>query len=164
MKTLRGRVHVYGDDINTDVIIPGKYLDYDDPEYLGRHAMEGIDPEFVKKVRKGDILVAGRNFGCGSSREQAPVALKGAGISVIIAKFYARIFYRNATNIAIPPIEADIADRVSTGDELEINFETAEIRNLTKDEVYRMKAFPERIKAIIEAGGLIPYTKQRKGI
>lgn len=162
MQVLKGYAHVYGDNVNTDVIIPGKYVDYDDPKILGQHAMEGLDPEFVKRVRKGDILVARRNFGSGSSREQAPVALTGAGISAVIAKSYARIFYRNCANIGLPPIEADIAERVSTGDELEIDIVTGEIRNVTKGETYQMKSFPQRIRDIIDAGGLIPYTKQQR--
>lgn len=170
MKTVTGHAIVYrgdtGHNVNTDVIIPGKYVEYDDPKLLGEHAMEGLDPDFVNKVRKGnlDILIVGSNFGSGSSREQAVSALKGAGISVVIAADYARIFYRNGANLALPPVEADIADRVSTGDELEINFETGEIRNLTRKGTYQMKPFPGIIKTIIEAGGLIPYVREKKNL
>lgn len=163
---IRGKAYVCGDHIDTDQIIPGKYLVKDDPEFLGRHALEGLDPEFPKKAKDYKIIVAGRNFGCGSSREQAPVALKGAGIELVIAKFFARIFYRNSILGGILNlVEADIVDRVNTGDELEVDLEEGTIKNLTKGETYKfLKSYPKEFLEIVKAGGITAYNKKRLGI
>jgi 3-isopropylmalate/(R)-2-methylmalate dehydratase small subunit len=166
MVLVRGKAYVVGDDINTDVIIPGRYLVKVEPEHLGEHAMEGIDPEFPRKVREDglSIVVAGRNFGCGSSREQAPVALRGAGVKLVIAKSFARIFWRNALlqgNLKL--VEADIVGKTDTGDELEVDFESGIVRNLKKGEVHRFSAtYPRELLEVIEAGGLINYLKRIK--
>ncbi len=148
-------------NIDTDVIIPGPYLKIMDPNELGKHAMEGLDQEFTKKVKEGDFIVAGYNFGCGSSREHAPIALKYAGIKAVIALSFARIFYRNCIDGAhLLPIEVDedVYNDISDKDELEIDIDKNEIRNITKNKVYRMKPFPELMKKIIDAGGLLNYT------
>lgn len=159
----RGIVHKYEkDNIDTDVIIPGPYLKIMDPNELGKHAMEGLDVNFIKKVKDGDILVAGNNFGCGSSREHAPIALRHAGIRAVLALSFARIFYRNCIDGAhLLPIEIDreTYNDISDKDELEIDIEKNEVRNLTKKRVYKIKPFPELIKKIIDAGGLLNYTQ-----
>jgi 3-isopropylmalate/(R)-2-methylmalate dehydratase small subunit len=159
---MRGTAHKYTrDNIDTDVIIPGPYLKILDPKELGRHAMEGLDPEFTKKVKEGDFVVAGHNFGCGSSREHAPIALKHAGIKAVLALSFARIFYRNCIDGAhLLPIEIDedAYNDINDKDQLEIDIEKQEVRNLTKNRVYKMKPFPELIKKIIDAGGLLNYT------
>ena len=157
---LRGRVHKYGDNVDTDDIIPGKFLKEIDPKKLAEHAMEGIDPEFVKRVKPGDFVVAGRNFGCGSSREHAPMALSHAGIRAVLAKSFARIFYRNAVDGGyLLPIEIDDSayQRIATGDELELDLEKGEIKNITKDETYMMKPMPELVRKIVEAGGIFQF-------
>ncbi|QJA06093.1 3-isopropylmalate dehydratase small subunit [Thermosulfurimonas marina] len=154
----RGRVFKFGDNIDTDVIIPARYLNTTDPQELARHCMEDADPEFVKKVRPGDIIVAGRNFGCGSSREHAPVAIKAAGISCVIAESFARIFYRNAFNTGLPIVEAPEASReIQEGDEVEVDLEAGEIRNLTQGKVYRIKPLPPFMRELLRDGGLIPH-------
>ncbi|MEM4274734.1 MAG: 3-isopropylmalate dehydratase small subunit [Candidatus Nitrosocaldaceae archaeon] len=159
----RGIAHKYEkDNIDTDVIIPGPYLKIMDPNELGKHAMEGLDVNFIRKVKDGDILVAGNNFGCGSSREHAPIALKHAGIRAVLALSFARIFYRNCIDGAhLLPIEIDreAYNDISDKDELEIDIEKNEVRNLTKKRVYKIKPFPELIKKIIDAGGLLNYTQ-----
>lgn len=160
-KTLRGKVHKYErDNIDTDVIIPGPYLKIHDHKELAKHAMEGIDPKFPEKVQQGDFLVTGSNFGCGSSREHAPIALSQTGIKAILAPTFARIFYRNAVDGGyLLPIEIDAATvkKISDKDELEIDLASNRITNLTKNEQYSMKPFPELIAKIVEAGGLMKY-------
>ena len=156
----KGRVFKYGDNVDTDVIIPARYLNTSDPKELAMHCMEDIDKEFTKKVQKGDIIVANKNFGCGSSREHAPIAIKESGISCVIASTFARIFYRNAINIGLPILECDQAVKsIEAGDKLEVNFDTGVIKNLTKKEEYQGEAFPEFMQKIINSNGLIGYIK-----
>ncbi|MBE5938568.1 MAG: 3-isopropylmalate dehydratase small subunit [Lachnospiraceae bacterium] len=151
-----GKVHKYGDNVDTDVIIPARYLNTPDAKELASHCMEDIDKEFVNKVNDGDIMVGGFNFGCGSSREHAPLAIKTAGISCVIAKTFARIFYRNAINIGLPILECEAAsDAIAAGDEVSIDFDTGVITNITKGETYNAEPFPEFIQDIIKAGGLM---------
>lgn len=153
-----GQVHKYGNDVDTDVIIPARYLNTSDPVELATKCMIDIDKDFVNKVKKGDIMVAGDNFGCGSSREHAPIAIKASGISCVIAKTFARIFYRNAINIGLPIIECEAAaDAVENGDEVEIDFDTGIITDKTTGDSFTGQAFPEFIKNIIKEGGLINY-------
>ena len=153
-----GQVHKYGNDVDTDVIIPARYLNTSDPVELAAKCMIDIDKDFVNKVKKGDIMVAGDNFGCGSSREHAPIAIKASGISCVIAKTFARIFYRNAINIGLPIIECEAAaDAVANGDEVEIDFDTGIITDKTTGDSFTGQAFPEFIKNIIKEGGLINY-------
>ena len=155
MKT-NGKVHKYGDNVDTDVIIPARYLNTSDPKELAEKCMCDIDAEFVNKVNKDDIMVAGFNFGCGSSREHAPIAIKASGISCVIAKSFARIFYRNAINIGLPILECEEAStRIDNGDEVEINFDTGEIINHTKQESYQAQPFPEFIQNIMKNDGLM---------
>lgn len=149
----------FGGDIDTDAIIPGKYLVLNTPEELAKHAFEGVRPEFASSVRKGDIIVAGDNFGCGSSREHAPLALKGAGISCVIAKSFARIFFRNSINIGLPMLECREADKISDGDLLEVDFTSGLILNKTKNETYAATPLPEFLQEIVRKGGLIEFTK-----
>jgi len=159
---LEGKVWIFGENINTDLILPGKYMRVTDREELGRHAMEGQDPGFSERVSKGDILIAGRYFGCGSSREQAPVALKYAGIGAIIAASYARIFYRNALNIGLPVLEVENTGRIAReGDRIRINVETGEIKNLDTGEHFQAKPIPDFMLAIIREGGLINKIKKQ---
>ncbi len=158
----RGRAWVFGDNIDTDVIIPGRYLNTTDPKELAAHCMEGVDPEFPRKVQPGDIVVAGRNFGSGSSREHAPLSLQAAGVSCIIAKSFARIFFRNAINIGLPVLECpEAVDAISPGDELEVHLDTGEIRNQRTGQAFRAKPYPPFMLELIRAGGLIPYTRAR---
>lgn len=160
----KGKVFKYGDNVDTDVIIPARYLNSSDPKELALHCMEDIDKDFVKNVKAGDIVVAERNFGCGSSREHAPVALKAAGVSCVIAKTYARIFYRNALNIGFPILECDeAADKISFGDEVSVDFATGKITNITKNETYQAQAFPEFMQNMIAKGGLINLTEAKLG-
>lgn len=155
-----GLVHKFGDNVDTDVIIPARYLNTSDHKELAAHCMEDIDKEFVNKVKEGDIMVGMANFGCGSSREHAPIAIKASGISCVIAKTFARIFYRNAINIGLPIIECpEAAEKISAGDEVEIDFETGVITNKTKNETYKGQPFPEFIMDIINAGGLLNSLK-----
>jgi 3-isopropylmalate/(R)-2-methylmalate dehydratase small subunit len=159
---LEGKVWVFGENINTDLILPGKYLRVTDREELGKHAMEGQDPGFSQKISKGDILIAGRYFGCGSSREQAPVALKYAGIAAVVAESYARIFYRNALNIGLPVLEIDNTKRIAAeGDRIRINVETGEIQNLGTQEIFQAKPIPDFMLEIIREGGLIEKIKKQ---
>jgi 3-isopropylmalate/(R)-2-methylmalate dehydratase small subunit len=159
---LRGTVHAYGDNVDTDVIIPARYLTTSDPAELAAHCMEDIDREFLKKVKPGDIMVAGENFGCGSSREHAPLAIKAAGISCVIAASFARIFYRNAINIGLAILESPEAARaLSDGDEVAVNFESGEIRSIKDGAIWKAQPFPPFIREIIEAGGLVEATKRR---
>ncbi|HXF69178.1 MAG TPA: 3-isopropylmalate dehydratase small subunit [Thermoflexus sp.] len=158
----QGHAWVFGDNIDTDVIIPGRYLNTTDPKELAAHCMEGVDPEFPRKVRPGDIVVAGRNFGSGSSREHAPISLKAAGVSCVIAKSFARIFFRNAINIGLPVLECpEAVEAVQPGDELEVRLDTGEIRHLRTGQVFRAKPYPPFMLELIRAGGLIPYTRAR---
>ena len=156
-----GKVHKYGDNVDTDVIIPARYLNSADPKELATHCMEDIDKEFINKVKDGDIMVAGVNFGCGSSREHAPIAIKASGISCVIASTFARIFYRNAINIGLPILECDEAAKgIDAGDEVEIDFDTGVITNKTKNQTYQAQPFPEFMKGIINAGGLLNSLKK----
>ena len=155
-----GKVHKYGDNVDTDVIIPARYLNSADPKELASHCMEDIDTDFVKNVHQGDIMVAEQNFGCGSSREHAPIAIKASGISCVIASTFARIFYRNAINIGLPIMECDAAAKdIDKGDEVEIDFDTGKITNVTKGETYQAEPFPEFIQNIINKGGLLNSIK-----
>jgi 3-isopropylmalate/(R)-2-methylmalate dehydratase small subunit len=159
---LRGKVYKYGDDVNTDVIIPARYLNVYNPAELAQHCMEDLDPEFLKKVKPGDIIVAGTNFGCGSSREHAPLAIKAAGISCVIAKSFARIFYRNALNTGLPILECEEAtDKTKAGDVLEVKLSTGEIVNITRGLTFKAKPYPDFMLKLIKAGGLIEYTKHK---
>ena len=157
-----GKVHKYGDNVDTDVIIPARYLNTSDHKELAAHCMEDIDADFVKNVKDGDIMVANMNFGCGSSREHAPIAIKASGISCVIASTFARIFYRNAINTALPILECDeAAKKIQSGDEVEVDFDTGLIVNKTKNETYQAEPFPEFIKQIINAGGLLNSLKNK---
>ena len=157
----QGTVHKYGNNIDTDVIIPARYLNTADHKELASHCMEDIDKDFVNKVNKGDIMVGGANFGCGSSREHAPIAIKESGISCVIAKTFARIFYRNAINIGLPILECPAAsDGIGAGDEVVIDFDSGVIENKTKGETYKAQPFPEFIKDIIRSNGLLPSLKK----
>lgn len=159
---LKGRVWKFGDNIDTDAIIPARYLNTSDPEELARHVMEDADKEFPSKVKAGDIIVAGANFGCGSSREHAPIAIKAAGIQAVIAKSFARIFYRNAFNIGFPIFESDEAtDKIKQGDEIEIDADGGVIKNLNRKEEYTAKPIPPFMQELISAGGLIEWTKKK---
>ena len=153
-----GHVFKYGDNVDTDVIIPARYLNSPDGNELAKHCMEDIDKEFVNKVHKGDIIVAEKNFGCGSSREHAPIAIKAAGVSCVIAETFARIFYRNSINIGLPIIECpEAAKAIAAGDEVEVDFDSGMIYNRTKGTEFKGQAFPEFMQKIIKAEGLISY-------
>lgn len=155
-----GKVHKYGDNVDTDVIIPARYLNTPDMQELAQHCMEDIDVDFAKSVQKGDIMVAKSNFGCGSSREHAPAAIKASGISCVIAKTFARIFYRNAINIGLPIIECEeAAEKIDNGDEVEIDFDSGVITNKTKNETYQGQSFPEFLINIINSNGLLNSLK-----
>mgnify|MGYP000265046839 CR=1 FL=1 len=159
----RGTVFKYGDNVDTDVIIPARYLNTSDPQELAKHCMEDIDAEFAKKVKPGDIIVADKNFGCGSSREHAPIAIKASGVSCVIAATFARIFYRNAFNIGLPILECEEAVKdIDAGDEVEVDFTTGVITNLTKNRSYQAEPFPEFIQSIINADGLVNYVRSKK--
>lgn len=152
----QGKVHKYGNNVDTDVIIPARHLNTQDHKELASHCMEDIDREFVNKVKEGDIMVAGDNFGCGSSREHAPIAIKASGISCVIANTFARIFYRNAINIGLPILECQKAsEKIQDGDEVKVDFNTGVITNVTKNETYQALPFPDFIKEIMEKGGLM---------
>ena len=160
--SVKGKVFKYGDNVDTDVIIPARYLNTSDAKELAAHCMEDIDVDFVKNVRDGDIIVANKNFGCGSSREHAPLAIKTAGVSCVIASTFARIFYRNAINIGLPILECDEAVKnIDAGDELEVDFSTGLIKNLTKNQEYQGEAFPEFMRKIIDNDGLIGYIRNK---
>jgi len=161
--SVKGKVFKYGDNVDTDVIIPARYLNTSDAKELAAHCMEDIDVDFVKNVKDGDIIVANKNFGCGSSREHAPLAIKTAGVSCVIASTFARIFYRNAINIGLPILECDEAVKgIDAGDELEVDFSTGLIKNLTKNQEYQGEAFPEFMQKIIDNDGLIGYIRNNK--
>jgi 3-isopropylmalate/(R)-2-methylmalate dehydratase small subunit len=160
--TVTGRVWKYGDNVDTDAIIPARYLNMSSAEELAAHCMEDIDHEFASAVRPGDVIVAGENFGCGSSREHAPLAIKGAGVSCVVAKSYARIFYRNAINIGLPILEcADAVDGTEAGDWIAVDFADGSISNGRTGMTHRTTPFPPFIMRIIDAGGLVPYTRER---
>ena len=157
-----GNVFKYGDNVDTDVIIPARYLNTSVDKELAAHCMEDIDADFVKNVKDGDIIVANKNFGCGSSREHAPIAIKASGVSCVIASTFARIFYRNAINIGLPILECEEAVKsIDAGDKLEVDFSTGVIKNLTKNESYQGEAFPEFMQKIIDNDGLVGYIRNK---
>jgi len=156
---LTGKVWKYGANVDTDAIIPARYLNVSTPEELARHCMEDVDPEFAQKVQPGDIIVATTNFGCGSSREHAPLALKGTGVSCVVATTFARIFYRNAINIGLPILECPAAEEIEAGQTLEVELETGRIYNLDTGQTFQAEPYPEFMMGIIRAGGLIEYTR-----
>src|SRR4030042_2564445 len=159
---LRGKVWKFGSDVDTDVIIPAKYLNITDPQELGKHCMEGITPEFHQKIKPGDIIVAGKNFGCGSSREHAPLAIKARGISCVIANTFARIFYRNAFNIGLPILEcADASDRIEEGQEVQVNLDTGQIQDLLGRQNFQAKAIPPFMQELVRDGGLMNHIAKR---
>ena len=159
---LKGKVHKFGTNVNTDVIIPARYLNVSEPSELAKHCMEDIDPEFTTKVKPGDIIVATTNFGCGSSREHAPLAIKACGISCIIAQSFARIFFRNAINIGLPLLEcAEAVNETESGDILEVDLSSGEIDNVSKQKKFTANPYPQFMMGIINAGGLIEYTKHK---
>ncbi len=162
--SLKGRAWKFGDDVDTDQIIPARYLTTFDQAELGSHCLEDADPEFVKHVRPGDVIVGLKNFGCGSSREHAPLAIKGAGVSAVIAKSFARIFYRNCINLGLPIFETEAAERIAAGDQLELDPAAGEILNLTRGESYRAAPLPDFARAIMEAGGLMNYVARKVGL
>ena len=159
---LKGKAWKFGADIDTDAIIPARHLNTTDYKELAKHCMEDADPNFIKKMKNGDIIVADKNFGCGSSREHAPISIKAAGISCVIAKSFARIFYRNSFNMGLPIFEsADASEKIKEGDEIEINHSTGVINNLTKKEKYQARPIPPFMQALINAGGLMNYVKRK---
>lgn len=159
---MKGTVWKFGDDIDTDIIVPGRYLIYTDEERLSQHCMEGLDADFSKKCKKGDFIVAGRNFGCGSSREHAPIALKGVGVSAVIAESFARIFYRNATNVGVPLLEAPgITELVENEEEIEVDMDNGLITNQSGESI-EFKKLPPFMLEILEQGGLIEYLKNKR--
>ena len=163
--TNKGFCHKYGNNVDTDVIIPARYLNTSDEKELASHCMEDIDKSFANSVNGGDIIVAGENFGCGSSREHAPIAIKASGISLVIAKSFARIFFRNAINIGLPILEHPVLpDETDKGDELEFDLSSGVVRNLTKNKEYQCAKFPPAIQDLISKGGLINYTKNKLGV
>jgi len=157
----RGTAHKYGANVDTDAIIPARYLNVSQPGELAKHCMEGIDGEFLSRVNRGDIIVATTNFGCGSSREHAPIAIKAAGISCVIAQSFARIFFRNAINIGLPLLECAQADEIEQGDELEVALEKGEISDITRNKVFKAEPYPDFMLQLISIGGLIEYTRQK---
>jgi 3-isopropylmalate/(R)-2-methylmalate dehydratase small subunit len=159
---IKGNVHKFGDNINTDDIIAAKYLDSQDPKFLGSKCMENIDPDFIKRVKEDDIIVGGKNFGCGSSREHAPLAIKGCGISLVIAQSFARIFFRNAINTGLPIIELDAIKEISNGDSLEVDLSKGIIKNLTKNKTYKTNSFPKFLQEIIKYKGLMNWIGKHK--
>ncbi len=166
MRNLKsGKCFCYGDDVDTDVIIPARYLNTSDPNELKKHCMEDIDETFSSKVEENDFIVAKDNFGCGSSREHAPIAIKASGVSCVIAKSFARIFYRNAINIGLVIVESDtLPDETNTGDKLEMDLENGIIKNLTTNKEYPVTVFPKEIQELIDVGGLVNYTKKKLGV
>jgi len=162
MKAAKGRVFRFGDNVDTDVIIPARYLNSSDPKELATHCMEDIDKNFVNNVSTGDIIVANKNFGCGSSREHAPIAIKSAGVSCVIAETFARIFYRNAINIGLPIIECkEAADDIKEGDIVNVDFDSGVITNETTGKTYQGQAFPEFMQKIIDSEGLVNYINNK---
>ena len=162
MKAAHGRVFKFGDNVDTDAISPARYLNSSDPKGLAAHCMEDIDADFVNKVAEGDIIVANKNFGCGSSREHAPISIKAAGVSCVIAETFARIFYRNAINIGLPIIECpDAAKAIAAGDEVKVDFDTGVITDVTTNQTYQGQAFPPFMQKIIDCEGLVNYINQK---
>jgi 3-isopropylmalate/(R)-2-methylmalate dehydratase small subunit len=162
MKEITGKAWRFGNDVDTDLIIPARYLNTSDPAELAAHCMEDADPGFAAKVQAGEIIAAGKNFGCGSSREHAPIAIKAAGVACVIAASFARIFYRNAINIGLPILESPEASRkIAEGDQIKVDLDTGKITNLTKNETYQAAAFPLFMQELIQSGGLIEYVKKR---
>lgn len=160
---MTGRAFKYGDNIDTDVIIPARYLNSSDAQELAEHCMEDLDKNFVNEAKQGDFIVAGKNFGCGSSREHAPIAIKASGVSLVIAETFARIFYRNAINIGLPIMECpDAAKEIEAGDEISVDIKTGSIKNITKSKEHKAAPFPEFMQDIINAGGLINYIKKEQ--
>lgn len=160
---LQGKVFKFGDDIDTDIIVPATYLSTFDPKELAKRCMEYTDPDFYKQVKEGDIIVAGKNFGCGSSREHAPIAIKGCGVSIVIAKSFARIFYRNALNIGLYILECpEAADAISQGDDVKVDVDTGVITDVTTGKTFKAAPFPKFIQNIIECGGLVNAIKAGK--
>lgn len=156
-----GKVFKYGDNVDTDVIIPARYLTTSDPEVLAKYAMHDIDEDFAGQVKEGDFIVAGSNFGSGSSREHAPIAIKAAGVECVIAKNFARIFYRNSFNIGLPILESDEAvEAIDDSDEIEVDYENGIIKNITKDEEYQSQVIPPFMQEILDAGGLVNFVKE----
>lgn len=166
MRNLKsGKAYCYGDDVDTDVIIPARYLNTSDPNELKKHCMEDIDADFANSVQENDFIVAKDNFGCGSSREHAPIAIKASGVNAVIAKSFARIFYRNAINIGLVIIESEtLPDETKTGDKLEMDLENGVIKNLTTGKEYPVPVFPKEIQELIDVGGLVNYTKKKLGV
>jgi 3-isopropylmalate/(R)-2-methylmalate dehydratase small subunit len=157
-----GKVWKYGDNVDTDVIIPARYLNVSAPEALARHCMEDIDPAFAGAVQPGDVIVAGENFGCGSSREHAPLAIKGVGVGYIVARSFARIFYRNAINVGLPILTCpEAADGAESGHQLEMDLAAGQVHNLTTGQVYQAEPYPPFMMELMDAGGLVPYTRRR---
>lgn len=159
---IKGKVHKFGDNVNTDDIIAAKYLVATDPKELGKHCMEHIRPDFARQVSAGDIIVAGKYFGCGSSREHAPLAIRGCGIAAVIARSFATIFFRNSINIGLPILESSDADKINAGDIIEIDLDKGLINNLSRNEVYKTVIFAPFIQEVIKGGGLINAVKQRR--
>jgi 3-isopropylmalate/(R)-2-methylmalate dehydratase small subunit len=159
---LKGKVHKFGNDVNTDDIISARYLNTIDPKELGSHCLEILDKDFPSKVKAGDIIVAGNNFGCGSSREHAPIAIKGCGVSLVIAKSFSRIFYRNSINIGLPIIELKESGDIDAGDEIEVDLSKGTVKNLTKQKVYSTNPFADFVQQIINSGGLVNWVKDQK--
>ena len=159
---IKGKAHKFGNDVNTDDIIAAKYLVSSDAKELGSHCMETISADFVKNVKPGDIIVAGKNFGCGSSREHAPLAIKGCGVAAVIARSFAGIFFRNAINIGLPFVELLDTNDVKEGDMLEIDLSSGIIKNLTQNKIYQAQAFPQFLQSIVQEGGLMNYVKKHK--
>lgn len=157
----RGTAHKFGANVDTDAIIPARYLNVSEPGELAGHCMEGIDGDFLSRAKPGDIIVATTNFGCGSSREHAPIAIKAAGISCIIAQSFARIFFRNAINIALPLLECAQANEIEQGDELEVALEKGEISDITRNKVFKAESYPDFMLKLISTGGLIEYTRKK---
>jgi 3-isopropylmalate/(R)-2-methylmalate dehydratase small subunit len=159
---LTGKVWKYGDNVDTDVIIPARYLNVSTPEELARHCMEDIDPDFASSVQPGDIIVGGENFGCGSSREHAPLAIKGAGVTCVVARSFARIFYRNAINVGLPILECpEAVGETDKGDQLTVDLKAGTVANLRTGRTHQTSPFPAFIMEIVQAGGLVPHTRER---
>jgi len=161
--TIKGRAHKYGDHVNTDVIIPARYLNVSDADELAAHCMEDLDPEFVKRVQPGDVLIGGEDFGCGSSREHAPIAIKASGISAVIARSFARIFFRNAINVGLPVLQCDTSS-IAQDDDLEVDLTAGEVRDLTRGTVVPFVPLPPVMVTILEDGGLVAHVKKHGGI
>lgn len=161
MSKINAKVWCFGDNVDTDLIIAARYLNTSDPKELAKHVMEDADPDFINKIKEGDIIVAGENFGCGSSREHAPIALKAAGISAVVAKSFARIFYRNSFNMGLPIFELKECDEVKEGDSVEINMDNGDVKNITKNKTYKFSPIPPFMQELINSGGLIKYAQKK---